>query len=52
MKDLNPEHIWNDEKLKNVEKFIKDHSANQSKERKIRNKLLSIQYKLEDQSEY
>lgn len=46
--EILPKNIWNDEKLKNVDKFIKEHSANQSKERKIRNKLLSIQYKLED----
>lgn len=39
--------VWDDQKLKNASEFIKNHSKNQSKERKIRNQLLSIQYKLE-----
>lgn len=43
-----PKDIWNDDKLIKVNEFVKNHSDNQSKERKIRNKLLSIQYKLED----
>jgi len=46
--EILPKDIWNDEKLNNVNEFIKNHSDNQSKERKIKNKLLSIQYKLED----
>ena len=46
--EILPKDIWNDSKLNNVNKFIKNHSDNQSKERKIKNKLLSIQYKLED----
>lgn len=46
--DILPKDIWNDEKINNINEFIKNHSDNQSKERKIRNKLLSIQYKLED----
>ncbi len=46
--EILPKDIWNDKKLYNVNDFIKKHSDNQSKERKIRNKLLSIQYKLED----
>lgn len=47
-KEILPEDIWNDKKLNNINEFVKKHSDNQSKERKIRNKLLSIQYKLED----
>ena len=46
--EISPKNIWNEEKLNNINEFIKNHSDNQSKERKIRNKLLSIQYKLED----
>jgi|TARA_R100000501_G_C2626250_1_gene119918 plasmid maintenance system antidote protein VapI len=46
--EISPKNIWNEEKLNNINEFIKKHSDNQSKERKIRNKLLSIQYKLED----
>ncbi len=46
--EILPKDIWNDSKLNNVNEFIKNHSDNQSKERKIKNKLLSIQYKLED----
>jgi len=46
--EILPKDIWNDEKINNINQFVKNHSDNQSKERKIRNKLLSIQYKLED----
>ena len=46
--EILPKDIWNDEKLDTINEFIKNHSDNQSEERKIRNKLLSIQYKLED----
>ena len=46
--EILPKDIWNDNKLNRINEFIKKQSANQSKERKIRNKLLSIQYKLED----
>ncbi|MEQ8240430.1 MAG: helix-turn-helix domain-containing protein [Cyclobacteriaceae bacterium] len=46
--EILPNDLWNDKKLKNINKFIKDHSEKQSKERKIRNKLLSIEYRLED----
>ncbi|UZO79991.1 helix-turn-helix domain-containing protein [Aquimarina sp. ERC-38] len=47
-REIKPENIWNEEKLNSINTFVKQHSENQSKERKIRNKLLSIQYKLED----
>ncbi|GEO24203.1 helix-turn-helix transcriptional regulator [Cyclobacterium qasimii] len=46
--EILPKDIWNEDKLSKVDEFIKKHSDNQSKERKIKNKLLSIQYKLED----
>ncbi|MEZ4800251.1 MAG: helix-turn-helix domain-containing protein [Flavobacteriales bacterium] len=46
--EISPKDIWNDNKLNRINEFIKKQSANQSKERQIRNKLLSIQYKLED----
>ncbi|WP_276388982.1 helix-turn-helix transcriptional regulator [Eudoraea chungangensis] len=46
--EILPKDIWNDDKLNKINEFVKQHSDNQSKERKIRNKLLSIQYKLED----
>ncbi len=46
--EILPKDIWNDDKLNKINEFVKNHSDNQSKERKIRNKLLSIQYKIED----
>ncbi len=46
--EILPKDIWNNDKLNKINEFIIKHSDNQSKERKIRNKLLSIQYKLED----
>ncbi len=46
--EILPKDIWNDKKLNTINEFIKIHSDNQSEERKIKNKLLSIQYKLED----
>src|SRR5690606_21065653 len=46
--EILPKDIWNDKKLNSINEFIQNHSDNQSKERKIRSKLLSIQYKLED----
>jgi antitoxin HigA-1 len=42
------EEIWNDEKKKGIKEFIASHSSKQSKERMLTNRLLSIQYKLED----
>lgn len=40
--------IWNDKKRDELKEFISLNSAKQSKERLLANKLLSIQYKLED----
>lgn len=47
-KEIKPDAIWNDEKKSGLKEFITSHSAKQSKERILKNKLLSIQYKLED----
>ncbi|UJP65632.1 helix-turn-helix transcriptional regulator [Mongoliitalea daihaiensis] len=47
-KEILPADIWNDEKIGKLNEFVKKHSEGQSDERKIRNKLLAIQYKLED----
>jgi plasmid maintenance system antidote protein VapI len=46
--EISPKDIWNDEKITKIHDFIKDHAEGQSKETKTRNKLLAIQYKLED----
>ncbi len=46
--EILPQNIWDNKKLNEINEFIKSDADNQSKERKIRNKLLSIQYKLED----
>ncbi|MEA5461185.1 hypothetical protein VB796_19130 [Arcicella sp. LKC2W] len=40
--------IWNDDKQDELKQFILLHSEKQSKERKLTNQLLSIQYKIED----
>ncbi|PKP16149.1 MAG: transcriptional regulator [Bacteroidetes bacterium HGW-Bacteroidetes-23] len=47
-KEIKPEAIWNEEKKSGLKEFISSHSAKQTKERILKNKLLSIQYKLED----
>ncbi len=38
---------WTDEKMAKVEAFIKQQSAKQTPERKLRNEILSIKYKNE-----
>jgi antitoxin HigA-1 len=40
--------VWNDKKRDEIKKAILSHSATQSKEEILNNRLLSIQYKLED----
>lgn len=40
--------IWNEEKTKSLSEFIVHHSDKQTKEQKLRNELLSIQYQIED----
>jgi len=47
-KEIQIDDIWNDKKKSELREFISAHSAKQSKERMLTNKLLSIQYKLED----
>jgi plasmid maintenance system antidote protein VapI len=47
-KEIQVEEIWNDKKKGDLKKAILSHSATQSKERILTNRLLSIQYKLED----
>lgn len=42
------EAIWNEEKSAALKDFIMAHSQAQSKEQKLRNELLAIQYKIED----
>jgi len=42
------DEIWNDKKKAGLKDFIDAHSAKQSKEELVTNRLLSIQYKLED----
>lgn len=46
--EILPTDIWNDKKINKINDIVKNHSENQSKEKKIRYKLLSIQYKLEE----
>lgn len=47
-KEIQIEDIWNDKKREDVKKAILAHAATQSTERILTNRLLSIQYKLED----
>ena len=47
-KEIQIADIWNEEKEKSLTIFIQFHSEQQSKERKLRNELLSIQYQIED----
>lgn len=44
-KKILPKDIWSDDKLNRINEYVKKLSDNQPKERKIRNQLLSIQYK-------
>lgn len=47
-KEIKAVDIWNEEKTKGLKDFILSHSQKQTAERKLRNELLAIQYKLED----
>jgi len=47
-KEIEIKDIWNDKKRDDLKEFISVHSKNQTKERLLKNKLLSIQYQLED----
>jgi antitoxin HigA-1 len=46
--EIHVNDIWNDNKQDELKQFILLHSEKQSKERKLTNQLLSIQYKIED----
>ncbi|MCE6991937.1 hypothetical protein [Dyadobacter sp. CY323] len=46
--EIQPEEIWNDEKKAGLKDFVLSHSKKQSKDRKLRNELLAIQYQIED----
>ncbi|SDC63433.1 helix-turn-helix transcriptional regulator [Niabella drilacis] len=41
-------HVWNKEKTNALKDFILSHSERQSKERRLKNELLAIQYQIED----
>lgn len=47
-KEIEITDIWNEEKSNSLKDFIINHSQKQSKERKLRNELLAIQYQVED----
>ncbi len=47
-KEILPEEIWNSEKSKSLTEFVLHHSALQSEEQRLKNKLLSIRYQVED----
>jgi antitoxin HigA-1 len=47
-KEIEINEIWNEEKSNNLKDFITLQSQQQTKERKLRNELLAIQYKIED----
>jgi antitoxin HigA-1 len=46
--EIHANDIWNDNKQDELKQFILLHSEKQTKERKLTNQLLSIQYKIED----
>jgi antitoxin HigA-1 len=47
-KEIEITEIWNDEKSDSLKDFIISQSQKQSKERKLKNDLLAIQYQIED----
>ncbi|WP_281228754.1 helix-turn-helix transcriptional regulator [Flavobacterium aquiphilum] len=47
-KEIKYEDIWNDKKREAVKQAILHHSSKQSKEQLLNNKLLSIQFRIED----
>ncbi len=47
-KEIEPKEIWNEGKRNQLKDFISEQSKKQSKDRLLRNKLLSIQYQIED----
>ncbi len=47
-KEIEITEIWNEEKSNSLKDFIINQSQKQSKERKLRNELLAIQFQIED----
>lgn len=47
-KEIQINDIWNEDKRNSLKDFITTHSQKQSKERKLRNELLAIQFRIED----
>lgn len=47
-KEIHPNGLWDDPKRKAIGEFIHTQSKLQSQERKLKNELLSIQFKMED----
>ena len=47
-KEIGQKDIWNDDKKNRLNSFISGHAKRQSGERIMKNKLLSIQYQIED----
>ncbi len=48
IQEIQPSEIWNNDKKANLKEFITEQSRKQSKERLLKNKLLAIQYQMED----
>jgi len=48
IKEIKPDEIWNEKKKEDLKNFISLQSNEQTHERKLRNELLAIQYKIED----
>ena len=46
--EISQKEIWNEDKSKRIKEFILIESQKQSYERKLRNELLSIKYRIED----
>jgi plasmid maintenance system antidote protein VapI len=47
-KEVQAAEIWNEDKAAQLKDFVLSHSKKQSKERKLKNELLAIQYQIED----
>jgi len=47
-KEIKAKDIWNEQKQDELKKFILSHSDKQTRERKIKNELLSIRFQIED----
>ncbi|MEO6285759.1 MAG: hypothetical protein ABIN80_28275 [Dyadobacter sp.] len=46
--EIEVEDIWNDQKKAGLKEFVLSESAKQSEERRLRNELLAIQYRMQD----